>query len=243
MIISVWKFIGETPKSAMERALTQRSITPISKCYTCRLDPMAQGLFTVLTDDDIHLAPTYNSGSKTYRFQAIMGLSTDSYDAMGYETGQCPVGDNHAIAFTEALCTLAGVGPIAQAFPPCSAYKIKGKPLWLLKREGRLPKPLPTHEVSVYDVSVLSGPEPIMLSDYRREVLSDLAELAPTERQAFDAEAIEAAWHSKEDRLLYRVVFKAHVSAGTYIRGLVHDTAQRLGLEAHSFRITRLAID
>ena len=41
---------------------------------------------------------------------------------------------------------------------------------------------------------------------------------------------------------LYRLVFKATVSSGTFVRGLAHDVCASLGIPSHAFRITRVEI-
>jgi len=239
MIVTVWKFMGETPLIAMKRALKERAIEDPRMCYTCRLDPMAQGVFTVLTGEDIHLAPVYNKMSKVYRFEAILGLATDSYDGLGYVTDACFCSDGQAQSFVDAMRSLSG-HKVAQQYPACSGYKYRGKPLWRHKKEGTLPYPLPSHDIEIYSVST-SLPEVISLKEYRKELFEDMADMEPDVWNSFNTNNIVRAWNTMPDRPLIRVVVEAYVSSGTYVRSLVHDTAQSIGIHAHAFRITRLS--
>lgn len=237
-ILQVWKRIGETPLEALERA-TQEYDKKTKACYTGRLDPMAQGVMTLLFGDQIHQSTTFNERSKTYRFQAVLGISTTSYDAMGRITQVRPVSFTEAEAFTAKLLELTG--EITQVLPPCSAYRYKGKPLWVHEQNGTLPNPLPTKQVVVHSIKCLQPhPTTIMLDQYREQVLDDISSVSPEGN--FDIVNILNDWKElPSDHVIYRICIEAHVGSGTFVRSLVYDTARLLSIPAHAFRITRIS--
>jgi tRNA pseudouridine55 synthase len=236
MIIAVWKYIGETPLQALRRASAMYSqlqgdeITTV--CYTNRLDPMAQGIITILFGEDVNRAAEFNARDKVYQFQAILGVSTDSYDPLGHILGA--ESTDKVKDFINAMLSLRDIN---QEFPPCSGYIYKGKPLWRHHKEGTLPNPMPSKPRTVYAIELVQQPTELPLSSYIQECFSDMNDIDGGD---FDIPAIKKGWRALEDIQLHRIVFKAHVSSGTFIRSLVNDTAKSLGLHAHAFRITRL---
>ena len=51
--------------------------------YVGRLDPMAHGLITILTDEDVKQMVVFMKRSKTYIFKFIIGINTDTDDVLG----------------------------------------------------------------------------------------------------------------------------------------------------------------
>lgn len=246
-VIRMWKKIGETPLQTLSRARSTYNIADdIKACYTGRLDPMAQGIIVILFGTEIHRAPEFNHSDKTYQFQAILGISTDSYDAMGRIHD---VHDIHDVQYSQAQEYLNRIlqisGVIDQPMPPCSAYRYKGKPLWMHHRAGTLPSILPTKKVNVHSIdAICPNPLQISLGQYRKECLDDIKDVGmPSEREGFPIEEITKDWKScNKNIVLYRILLRAHVSSGTYIRSLVHDIGQSMNIPAHAFRITRIEI-
>ena len=110
-------------------------------------------------------------------------------------------------------------------------------------RAGTLPVILPTKKVNIYSINTLySNPLPIALGVYRMECLDDIKDVGVPEKRdgTFPIGEITGDWKSCDpDVVLYRILLRARVSSGTYIRSIVHDTGQSLGIPAHAFRITR----
>lgn len=242
--LQVWKRIGETPRHALERARKDYRIpNHIKGCYTERLDPMAQGLMTMLFGGLIHNTEGYNARDKVYRFQAVLGISTTSYDPLGRITNIRPVSAAEAERFHQEILGIAG--EFDQPLPPCSAYRYAGKPLWKHAASGTLPNPLPTKRVKVYNIKSHS-PHPVRidLDKYRNEVLDDINDFrmaVDADMTGFQFDSIINDWNSaRQDLCIYRMTLEAAVGSGTFVRSLVYDTGQRLGIPAHAFRITRI---
>jgi tRNA pseudouridine55 synthase len=241
-VIKAWKHIGETPLQTMDRIRADHHLHPgLKSCYTGRLDPMAQGQITLLFGDMIYQAQRYNHASKTYRFQAILGISTTSYDPMGRITSFRQIQASEAERFRQEM--LKVVGPIIQPLPPCSAYRYKGKPLWRHMKEGTLPEPLPSRPVTILSMNALHDhPTQIDFSQYRAECLDDILDVKKLNPgpNSFQYPEIIDDWESQTHMAhVWRIGFEVKVSSGTFVRALVHDLGVRLGIPAHAFRITR----
>lgn len=51
--------------------------------FSGRLDPMARGKILIFKNEDCKLAKDYHSNKKTYQFEVIIGIKTDTDDALG----------------------------------------------------------------------------------------------------------------------------------------------------------------
>lgn len=243
--LRIWKRIGETPLQALHRARLEYNIDPVKKaCYTGRLDPMAQGAMTLLFGDQVHRSMEHNSSQKIYQFQAVLGASTSSYDPLGRITNVRQVTATEARQFKDKMLELPRVGEFQQPLPPYSAYRHRGEPLWKHANAGTLPPLLPTKLVEVFSIKALQ-PHPTMISldQYRNEVMDDIDDLQSLSPNAqFKIPDIRSDWMDlrvSQLRNFYRVAFETDVRSGTFIRSLVYDTAQSIGIPAHAFRITR----
>jgi tRNA pseudouridine55 synthase len=245
-VIKAWKQIGESPLQVIERLREDHRLPEALKaCYTCRLDPMAQGMITILFGNMIHQAPKYNLSSKIYRFQAILGVSTTSYDPMGRHTNFKQITPSEAKRFQTEMLTR--IGTYEQVLPPCSAYRYKGKPLWMHFRDSTLPTDLPTKTVTVNEiVSLQMHPTMVSLESYLAECTSDIKDVRKCNPGIFTYDEILDDWDSLRDKQcvthIWRIVFIANVESGTYIRSLVHDLGKELNIPAHAFRITRTGL-
>lgn len=239
-VIKAWKKVGETPLQALERTRADHKVeAELKSCYTGRLDPMAQGLMTFLFGEMIHCSETYNQSRKTYRFQAILGISTNSYDPMGRITSFRQISSAEARAYQAEMLKLLGTQE--QPLPPYSAYRYKGKPLWKHALEGTLPDPLPTKSVEILSICNLNPhPVKIDLDQYRSECLDDIKDVQELNPDTFRYQEIISDWNDQSHLdYIWRISFEADVTAGTYIRALVHDLGAQMGIPAHAFRITR----
>lgn len=243
-IIRAWKHVGETPLHALQRVREQYGIPEdVKGCYTGRLDPMAQGVVTLLFGPAVHLSHSMNAAWKVYRFQAILGVSTTSYDPLGRHTGFKRVTAREAELFMTEMLRISGT--VEQVLPPYSAYKYKGLPLWRHANEGTLPDELPTKTVTVHGITALQDhPTMLSLRSYMAECKGDIREVQRRNKPGtYDCQAPLEDWNDLDDKgyidHVYRIVFTAKVGTGTFIRSLVHDLGKKLNIPAHAFRITR----
>ena len=80
----VTKHVGETTSELSNRLKTQYGYNKIAICG--KLDPMARGVVRILINENTKLMNSYLNSIKTYRFQLVIGVKTDTDDIMGVVT-------------------------------------------------------------------------------------------------------------------------------------------------------------
>ena len=247
-IVQVYKPIGKTPYEIVCQYRAAHDIPADIKIgYAGRLDPMADGQLTLMigehTKNQVHLL----KADKRYKFTALLGISTDTYDLLGI-TEQTSLPDqipqNRVKRYISRM--LSYQGTLTQRYPPYSSYTIDGVPMHRLARLGKVNKipedQLPSRVRQIYSIRHLQT-ETITLGKLRKYIKTYI----PYINGYFRQEDIVKAWDAffalhPPGRSLPLVKFEALVSSGTYIRSLVHETGSETKLPALAFGITRTEI-
>ena len=97
-------------------------------------------------------------------------------------------------------------------------------------------------EVKVNKIRFLQdNPTKLDTNQYRSECLDDIRQVRRLNENAnFQFNQIISDWNELNIAYVWIVPFEVHVSSGTYVRGLVHDICDKIGIAGHAFRITRL---
>jgi tRNA pseudouridine55 synthase len=200
-----------------------------------RLDPMADGLLTVLVDEETRDAPALRAQDKTYEIDVALGLATDSFDSFGLVTGLAPDVPLDDDAFARACRAWEGV--VAQRYPPFSQARVGGRSLLAWGAAGlAMDRPVATRTIAsivVIGRRVEAG-EAIVAEAVRRTTLV---------RAELRQDAIAARWRAREGELAGRSVavvsLRVACSAGTYMRSLAHDLGAAVGAPSIAWRIRR----
>lgn len=120
------------------------------------LDPLAEGVLIILTDQDTKKQQDFMQLEKEYRAEIGFGATSPTYDLEG------SLSFNPLSSVTELKQQVENalpffVGEIEQTVPPYSAKKIDGKRMYKLSRKGKLNlDKLPTKKVTVKNIQVNS---------------------------------------------------------------------------------------
>ena len=126
------------------------------------LDPMASGVLPLLLGQATHTMDYLIEGTKAYRARILLGVTTDTLDAMGTVVRrEDPSGITRA-AVEEAL--VAFRGSISQVPPMHSALKQKGERLYALARAG-VEVPREPRTVQVFRLELLAWEPPSLTVD------------------------------------------------------------------------------
>lgn len=101
--------------------------------HTGTLDPGASGVLVVCIGRATRLVRFLQEGTKVYTGAMILGVTTDTLDADGTETGRAPCGAKREDV-ERAMATL--VGTLTQTPPMVSAVKVGGAKMYELARKG-----------------------------------------------------------------------------------------------------------
>ena len=116
------------------------------------LDPIATGVIPVCIGQATRVTQYLNDGRKEYEAQIELGVTTDTYDAMGEVLARCDPGD---LSESDILTELKSFeGSIEQVPPMYSALKRDGKRLYELARAGIEVEREP-RQVQVYGITLL----------------------------------------------------------------------------------------
>lgn len=160
----------------VRRALGTRAVG-----HTGTLDPFATGLLVVLVGPATRLARFLEDRDKTYRATARLGVTTDTEDASGSETGRVEPDEwPGESAVREAMAALTG--PQRQVPPAYSAKRVAGRRSYQLARAGR-PVTLEAVPVTVARFECLGWRPPLLefravvsAGTYVRSLARDLGE-------------------------------------------------------------------
>jgi len=145
------------------------------------------------------------------------------------------------------------VGSLEQPYPPYSAVRVNGKPLFHWAREGKLQEvTIPTKTVEVYLLK-LENIRQITLEELEQSITSRIQQVTGGDfRQeqilAGWREVFQRQWHDNGRRpsassiRIDVVTLRAEVSHGTYIRSLSHELGQRLGTSATVIDLLRTRV-
>ena len=239
-VIPFYKKRGETPKEALTRLSKEEPrYRDEALSYAGRLDPLAEGLLLILVGDANKEREKHLRLPKKYHLEILFGWSTDTYDIAGRltDTSESRV---PMLMLMKEIGKLVGVS--TKNYPPFSSKPVKGRPLFMWAREGRLNEiTIPTHTVEINKIQLTKA---YSISGMELDVLihESLSLLTGDFRQ----EEIRACWeenlkgiHNKEFDV---VALNVSCGSGAYMRQLAHELGQHLCIPALALSIMRTEV-
>jgi len=243
-IVLINKPLSLTPLQTIRKLQKLKSEYARQKIgYAGRLDPMAEGLLLLLVGDENKKRKEYERLDKEYEFEVLLGCETDSYDILGlvqsiHNTTK-HIGDNN---FTIQQLLQQFIGTSEQPYPPYSAARVNGKPLYYWAREGRLDEiKIPSKQITISKIELLKITQ-VQFSDIYEEIIQRVQSVEGTFRQ----EEIVAKWN-KTIQLYNNLTMKQlsctiSCSSGTYVRSIAHSIGKKLKAGGIALSIKRTKI-
>lgn len=131
-----------------------RGILGIKKIgHSGTLDPLAEGVLVLLTEDDTKKQTVLMLLDKEYETKIVFGLESPTYDMEGPIMMVADYPDKETV-----LLNLKNfIGDIAQRVPAYSAVKVNGKTLYKEARKGRIDESkLPIKNITIFSIDVIS---------------------------------------------------------------------------------------
>lgn len=249
-VLSVYKPLGATPLQALDALRVERpEFAHEPMTYAGRLDPMAEGLLIVLTGEDRHRAKEFQQLDKTYRATFVLGFGSDTGDVLGkcevMKLGSSEVGevkDDRQQTAEERYERIKNIllGDHDVSMPVYSSYKVKGKPLHVWAKSGRLDEIEVPHRVmhvdAVRDVEVSTMSADVFL----QSVIENISKVSGDFRQ----EEIVNRWREvmRDVKEVTLVSCELDVQSGTYIRSLAGVLGEQLQTGAMLYRLVRTRV-
>lgn len=253
--IIAYKNLGETPLEALERVRKERNIDKdVPMTYAGRLDPMAEGVLLILTGDECKNKEKYLGLDKVYEFQVLVGFATDTHDLLGLTTTSEIVFERSSDLLTLQLGQTVSktisdfvsvmeefTGTFIQKYPSFSSKTVNGKQLFQLSKDDEFPDKMPEHEVTIYELKN-TDEEKITKEDLEKEIERRINLVKGDFRQ----EEILKKWNEefeKTDKKEFQIInFTCKCSSGTYIRQLVADMSEKIGVPLVTYSIKRTKV-
>jgi tRNA pseudouridine55 synthase len=244
-VIILNKKEGETPLAALEVFRRKKKIPKdIPMTYAGRLDPMASGLLIILIGEECKNSNTYLALPKTYEFEVLFGISTDTYDVLGNVVAKACA--EHLESLTKTTLEMEirknlkhFKGTFVQKYPLYSSKVVKGKALFEYGREG-IPVEAPEKEVHVMSLRLLQ-----LRSIHNKKLLNDIQKRIHKVEGDFRQKEILHTWEMMLTQTTERYYIgscKVTCGSGTYVRAICHSLGERMGIPALAYSIKRTRI-
>ena len=209
--------------------LIEKKLLSRKSCYIGRLDPMARGNMLFLENKDCSLMNTFIGTRKSYEFEIIIGLSTDTDDILG-------ILDNKDLNYnTESILSKIdmeiknSITIINQKFHRYSSYMLrkgdKRLPLWQWNKLNQLDEEdIPSKEVSINSISIVEH-KTYTLKELLEEFVGRISML--NKKHSLRQEQIIQQWKNliklySDQTSIQSIKVKCNVSSGFYIRELAN---------------------
>ncbi len=238
-VFPIYKAPGETLASLVTRFRSEQSLsaeTPIT--YAGRLDPMASGLVLLLVGETCKQKDAFLGLDKTYAFEVLFGVSTDSFDMLGLITGESTTAPNEE----QIRSVLPSIQQMAVfLYPPFSSKPVDGVPLFTHAKEGTLPETMPTMVGEIKELT---------LKNVRTESFSGVIDRAiktiEKVKGDFRQKEVMEGWQKflieKKERQCVIATLEATVTTGVYIRTLATLIGEALSTPALAYSIERIRV-
>jgi tRNA U55 pseudouridine synthase TruB len=249
----IYKPIGITPNELRLRLIDNNELS-IKSCFAGRLDPMARGKMIFIENKELKDMNYYLNKSKTYEFELILGLSTDTDDILGIIDSQPIFLDNKEIEIKiiniiNIINNLKINGQENQKYHTYSSYVLKKnglkKTLWKWKLENNLSyEEIPSKNVKLYDINILEHKQ--YNSNYLLGIFIDRINKI-NKKYDFRQNKIISQWENIINKdlstQLFSIKIEMKVSSGYYIRQFCYDLKTKLNYPLLVYDINRTNFD
>jgi tRNA pseudouridine(55) synthase len=208
-------------------------------CYIGRLDPLASGLVCFLVGDECISSRSRLHSDKSYCFNLILGISTDTGDALGLVQKMSAV-DLGEVGVADVVKKYSNY-TYEQEYPMYSSYEIRAgglkKPLWYFAKNGIPIDKIPTHSITIHQLESNGEPAIITSASYFIEQISKIDE----QKSRLRKDEVIAQYCVLGPMSLVSIPLIAKVSGGAYIRRFCQDIGAEYGIPAIADSIERVA--
>lgn len=238
-IFPIYKKAGETLAELLVRFRQDNLLSPVIPItYAGRLDPMADGLVLLFVGPSCKQKDEFLGLDKTYTFEILFGVATDSYDMLGLIT------DTKKVLPTEEEVQKS-ISEIKNkkvfSYPPFSSKPVDGVPLFTHAKEGILPEVLPEIKGEIKNIILKS----IKIKSLE-EVVQRSIETIKLVKGDFRQEECIKGWQQfleiSQNANCAIATCEATVSSGVYVRTLAVEIGKILAIPALAYSITRTEI-
>ena len=254
MIHNLYKERGETPLECIQRFIEKYPEYKKDKfTYLGRLDPLAEGVLLVGSgeeDTKQKRREEFFGLDKEYEFVALFGFATDTYDVLGKILRVEKIEKLDEMDLIK-VCKVSE-GEKEQEYPEYSSKMIASRKSFSSEKSSGRSFGLN----QTFSTENFSEKKKINIYKLEFKKLDTLSHKELFGRLLMDISKVKGDFRQNEILILWKQIlfpspdqgegrvgflakFDAHVSSGTYIRGIVNDMGKTLGLGATTLSIKR----
>lgn len=244
-LLNIYKPRGLTPLQAIN-LLKEKfpEYKDVKIGFAGRLDPLAHGVLLLMVGEETtKQKDKYLNFSKEYEFEAVFGVSTDTYDALGLLNNETMQQLNNKDLENKIKKFIKNkLGKQRQTYPPYSSKTVNSKPLFWWAREGKLSEiKIPQRKIEIYDFNLVEIKE-ISAAELKKEILKQVDSVQGDFRQKEIKEKWKNFFAVNKNENFEIARFKISCSSGTYVRSLVNELGEKLGSGAMTHQILRTKV-
>ena len=151
MILNLYKPKGISSFNFINRVKKIKEFKKVGHAGT--LDPLAEGVLVVLTNEDTKRQDEFMKQDKIYVAEILLGAYSESFDLekeLTYDLIPPYIESDHLLQVLTDL-----IGTLSLPAPIYSAKRVAGKRLYKLAKKGQIVDELPTVTSSIYDLKLL----------------------------------------------------------------------------------------
>jgi tRNA pseudouridine(55) synthase len=229
-VVAAWKKEGLTPFQLVQLIKQDNKYKDKKIGFAGRLDPMAEGIMLFLIDEENKKRKAYEKLPKSYEFEVLFGVNTDTYDILGIPK----LIKSRNTNFDSIANNL--IGKHMQKYPPFSSPRIHGKALHWWARNNKLHEiEIPKKEIEIYSCKFLGVREVTFI-----KILKENKRRIRKIRGDFRQEEILNAWeqlYSQNRNSNFTIAkFKIRCKGGTYVRSMANS------IGGIAYKIVRTAV-
>lgn len=234
--LSVWQPVGYSTH-VISKQLSQKY--KVITAHTGTLDPMAEGVIIVLFGSERYKKFDFAKWKKTYEFEIVFGIETDTYDGLGLitraEKSPQKISDSEIKKVLESF-----EGKYTQQVPPYAAITIKGKPLHWYARNNKLSEiKIPQRKGEVFDIRLIS-----LKSVSGETIVNNIINRINLIPGDFRQKEIIGRWENlletnSGNKNCQIAKIETAVSKGLYVRSLTQDICKKLKTTGFTYKIVR----
>lgn len=228
------KLPGETMEQFIKRIKETYSVKKLA--YTARLDPMAKGYVPILVNDECLKVKEHLNSKKTYQVKIIYGLQTDSDDPLGIITTKIDITKDNYSLITKYITDYLSLISDTSFFQKYHFFSTK----MLNHRRLQSSDVQDTHCVNLYNYSIIKED----VYDYelwKNKVIEKINSIDNTKN--FRQEQTINQWNELDLVNLHYIKISLSVSSGFFVRQLIRDISDSIGIPLMCYNINRVSID
>lgn len=248
MIYKIWKPYGITSVQFVKEF--QKLVNCEKATCTGRLDPLAQGEMIILTDTDTKKMSGYLKKDKTYTFDMIIGIDSESHDCLSRimnvscESKLNKMDNRYIISKIHEFI----VRYRKQKYPLVSSFVTEQysnkKPLWWFYKNGYKDVILPEKDIVINNYNVFSVCKKTG-KELSHTFMNRIEQIKNKKLQEdFSSEETIFQWKNFKDKDTNFLVvsMEMNVCSGFYIRRFCHDFGKYINSYGIALDITRTNI-